>query len=86
MVGVVAHSGRVCGGEGLPTQTCDLVAVRLGDQEKAESHTDRPGRAGSRHGRYGPEVREALIQLWKVADRVCSKRLRPMIIVLLPAL
>ena len=36
--------------------------------------------------RYGPEVRDALIQLWEVADRVCSKRLQPLIVVLLPAL
>jgi hypothetical protein len=35
---------------------------------------------------YGPEVRDALIQLWEIADRVCSKRLQPMIAVLLPAL
>jgi hypothetical protein len=31
-------------------------------------------------------VRDTLIQLWEVADRVCSKRLQPMIAVLLPAL
>ena len=65
-------------------------AIRLlsgwGDREKGEPHTDDPGRAGSRRGRYGPEVRDALIQLWEVADRVCSKRLQPMIAVLLPAL
>ena len=28
---------------------------------------------------YGVEVRDALIQLWEVADRVCSKRLRLMV-------
>ena len=32
------------------------------------------------------EVRDALIQLWEVADRVCSKRLRPILPMLLPAL
>jgi hypothetical protein len=36
--------------------------------------------------RYGPEVREALEALWEVSDRVCSKRLKVMIPVLLPAL
>jgi hypothetical protein len=36
--------------------------------------------------RYGAEVREALITLWEASDRVCSKRLKPLIPVLLPAL
>ena len=65
-------------------------AIRLlsgrGNREKGEPHTDAIGQAGSRRGRYGPDVRDALIQLWEVADRVCSKRLQPMITVLLPAL
>ena len=41
--------------------------------------------AGGR-GRYGAAVREALIQLWEVSDRVCGKRLQPMIAALLPSL
>ena len=36
--------------------------------------------------RYGRAVTEALVLLWEVSDRVCSKRLKPMIPVLLPAL
>jgi len=36
--------------------------------------------------RYGPTVRDALTVLWEVSDRVCSKRLKAMIPVLLPAL
>ena len=55
-------------------------------RETDEQLAEGPGRAGSRRCRYGPEVRDALIQLWEVADRVCSKRLQPMIAVLLPAL
>jgi hypothetical protein len=35
---------------------------------------------------YGPAVFEALIVLWEASDRVCSKRLKVMIPVLLPAL
>jgi len=35
---------------------------------------------------YGHEIRDALIQLWEVSDRICSKRLRPMVPVLLEAL
>jgi hypothetical protein len=36
--------------------------------------------------RYGSDVREALIALWEASDRVCSKRLKRLIPVLLPAL
>jgi len=36
--------------------------------------------------RYGAEVREALIVLWEASDRICSKRLKPLIPTLLPAL
>lgn len=36
--------------------------------------------------RYGEAVRSALIVLWETSDRVCSKRLKPLIGVLLPAL
>ena len=38
------------------------------------------------HRHYGGEVREALIALWEASDRLCSKRLKPIIPVLLPAL
>jgi hypothetical protein len=36
--------------------------------------------------RYGMEVREAVIVLWGASDRICSKRLKPLIPALLPAL
>jgi hypothetical protein len=36
--------------------------------------------------RYGVEVQQALIALWETSDRLCSKRLKPIIPVLLPAL
>jgi hypothetical protein len=35
---------------------------------------------------YGAEIRDALIVLWETSDRVCSKRLQPLIPELLPAL
>jgi hypothetical protein len=38
------------------------------------------------HRRYGVEVRDVLVALWETSDRLCSKRLKPMIPVLLPAL
>src|ERR671910_350544 len=40
-----------------------------------------------RHGRqYDEGDREALVALWETSDRICSKRLKPLIPVLLPAL
>src|SRR6266568_6714271 len=38
------------------------------------------------HRRYDADVREALIVLWEASDRICSKRLKPFVPVLLPAL
>ena len=35
---------------------------------------------------YGEDDRETLIALWEASDRICSKRLRPLIPVLLPVL
>ena len=57
-----------------------------GHRAQEEEHGNSPRRAGSRGRGYGPEVRDALIQLWEVSDRVCLKRLQPVIAVLLPAL
>ena len=46
---------------------------------------ERPPR-GRPRTRYGTAVKDALALLWEASDRVCSKRLVPMIPVLLPAL
>ena len=54
-----------------------------GKREKEPDGFAPPTRAYARS--YGVEVRDALIQLWEISDRVCSKRLRPMVPVLLPA-
>ena len=45
----------------------------------------RPRRRGRRK-RYGPELLEALVQLWQVSDRLCGKLLQPVIPELLGAL
>ena len=39
-----------------------------------------------RKRRYGAATKDALVALWEASDRVCGKRLQPMIAVLLPAL
>ena len=36
--------------------------------------------------RYGADVREALVVIWEASDRLCSKRLKPILPVLLGAL
>jgi hypothetical protein len=45
-------------------------------------------RAGPRPGRrsYGEAVREALVLLWEAADRVCGKRLKPLLPILFAAM
>jgi hypothetical protein len=55
-------------------------AMRLLSRPVPEPQKRRPS------VRYGPAVREALSMLREVSDRVCSKRLKAMIPVLLPAL
>src|ERR1700753_2461522 len=56
-------------------------AIRLLRNRPAEAPVRRRPRVI-----YGPDVRDALIVLWETSDRVCSKRLRPLIPDLLPAL
>jgi hypothetical protein len=46
----------------------------------------RPSASKSHSRHYGSDVREALIVLWEASERLCSKRLKPLIPVLLPAL
>jgi hypothetical protein len=43
-------------------------------------------RHGGRHPLYDEAVRQALIVLWEASDRICGKRLKPLLPVLLPAL
>lgn len=40
----------------------------------------------ARQRRYGAAIKDGLVALWEASDRVCGKRLHPMIPVLLPAL
>ena len=51
--------------------------------------TGQPGRrSGPRPGRrlYNEAVREALIVIWEASDRVCGKRLRPLVPILIEAM
>ncbi|MER8880816.1 hypothetical protein [Mesorhizobium sp. M0684] len=49
-------------------------------------HETKPPSDRRHAARYGAQVREALVVLWEASDRLCSKRLKPLIPVLLPAL
>jgi hypothetical protein len=46
------------------------------------------GRSGTRPSRrvYDDAVREALLVLWEASDRICGKRLKPLVPVLLDAM
>src|SRR5689334_24826981 len=56
-------------------------AIRLLRSDSRECAARRP-----RQRRYDGRVREELIVLWECSDRLCSKRLKPLIAALLPAL
>jgi hypothetical protein len=57
-------------------------AIRVLGRREAAVTPDR-----ARRGRvYGEDDRATLIALWEASDRLCSKRLKPLIPVLLPAL
>ncbi len=69
----------------------ELVAVAGYHRKHAirvlrRSEARAEGRGGRRGRRYGEDDREALIALWDASDRICSKRLKPLIPALLPAL
>src|SRR5262249_32840039 len=56
-------------------------AIRLVGSVAKPRRAPRPARR-----RYGEAAREALMALWEASDRICSKRLKPLIPVLLPVL
>jgi hypothetical protein len=60
-------------------------AVRALRQRKAVAPGDCEVAPGRRR-RYGATIKETLTALWEASDRVCGKRLKVMIPVLLPAL
>jgi hypothetical protein len=57
-------------------------SIRLLNDDSAAAATVRAPRLR----RYDEAVREVLIVLWEAADRICSKRLKALVPVLLPAL
>jgi len=82
-----AEAGRIERGRILD----EFVAV-TGYHRKHAMRVLRLGRTVSRHARrpgrrlYGEAVREALILLWEASDRVCGKRLKALLPVLIAAM
>lgn len=82
------------------TRSCRLEKSRILDEFTAVSglhrkHAMRLLRDGSPAGRSGPRperrlyddaVREALIVLWEASDRICGKRLKPLVPILVEAM
>jgi hypothetical protein len=69
----------------------EFVAV-TGYHRKHAMRVLRSGPSNTRHGSrpgrriYGEAVRQALILLWEASDRVCGKRLKALLPVLIPAM
>ncbi|MBE3063430.1 MAG: hypothetical protein IMZ69_00190 [Spirochaetes bacterium] len=57
-------------------------AIRVLNGPPRSSSSTPPGRFKV----YGEAVRQALVVLWEASDRICGKRLKPLLPVLLPAL
>jgi hypothetical protein len=90
---VVAIAGRYAQGDRADRgQILDEFAAVTGFHRK---HAMRLLRAGQPNRRFGPRpgrrvyddaVREALIVVWEASDRVCGKRLRPLVPILVEAM
>ena len=50
--------------------------------------SDEPAKGGARPGRriYGDAVRAALVLAWEASDRICGKRLHPLLPLLIEAM
>ena len=80
-------SDHVCRGRILD----EFVAVRGFHRKHAmrvlrEERRDEAARSRADRRIYGEAVRTALVMIWEASDRLCGKRLRPLIPVLLDAM
>ncbi|WP_342628011.1 transposase family protein [Nguyenibacter vanlangensis] len=90
LVSAIRDRYRSCGGSEKTPVLDEFVAVTGYHRKHAIRllrKDEEPPRLGKRTAtRYGDDVRDALVAVWEVSDRLCSRRLRAMIPVLLPAL
>ncbi len=90
---VVAIAGRYAQGDRVERgRILDEFSAVTGFHRKHAMRLLRVGevkqRSGARPGRrvYGEAVREALIVVWEASDRICGKRLRPLLPILVEAM
>ena len=90
---VVAVADRYARGDrGERGRVVDEFAAVTGYHRKHAMRLLRVGqvnrRCGARPGRriYDEAVREALIVVWEASDRICGKRLRPLLPILVEAM
>ena len=91
LIAIVGERYRSAGRAARSRMLDEFVATTGYHRKHAIRLLARPAPPGSprrraRPRQYGEDVREALVVLWEASDRICSKRLRPLIPVLLPAL
>src|SRR5436305_8254180 len=85
-------NGYARGDRGERGRSLDEFAAVTGYHRKHAMRLLRAGqvnrRSGPRPGRrvYDEAVREALIVVWEASDRICGKRLRPLLPILLEAM
>ena len=90
---VVALAGRYAASNRMERgRILDEFAALSGVHRKHAMRLLRAGQAGRRSGPrperrlYNEGVREALIVIWEASDRVCGKRLRPLVPILVEAM
>ena len=90
---VAAVADRYARGDrGEPGRILDEFAAVTGYHRKHAMRLLRAGavtrRCGPRPGRrvYDKAVREALIVVWEASDRICGKRLRPLLPIMVEAM
>src|SRR3984885_10452442 len=90
---VMALSGRYASGSRKERgQILDEFAAVSGLHRKHAMRLLRAGRANRRFGPrparrlYNDATREALIVIWETSDRICGKRLRPLVPILIEAM
>jgi hypothetical protein len=90
---VAAVAGRYASGNRVErSRILDEFAAVTGHHRKHAMRLLRVGlsggRSGPRPGRrvYGEAVRAALIVIWEASDRICGKRLRPLVPILIEAM
>jgi hypothetical protein len=83
LVGAIIERYRSCSRSNKRQLLDEVVAVTGYHRKHAirvlSRRETKPPRNRRQAIRYGADVRQALVVLWEASDRLCSKRLRPLI-------